>query len=843
MIKHTARSAAAGMRAAAGSAVTLPQAKAWTTAARSLEEQRRRLSAEYCRLLERHLRDAIDELEAVDLRRLNRDALSALAQRQSKVTAQTEPVSQRLQQRVLPLTEQRLTVLDSHISAALGLQTVRPDINPFRPEILCNALAELMACHMDKPEELALWLAYLAPPYAGGLKRLYIDLVQIMQSSGVADARFQLELAAEPAAAPAPDAEQPTLPISLMGALQRRRVAAQHPRERAAASLQQQADRAATEPAAPAQATSGARSPRVPFPGMQQLARVFPGVSREVVRAFLHDPNWAKDLDAPLPPSYFHALEQTAAQFQAAAQGAAAPDAQALREFHRVRRQQSPVDRAGIELDLNHWLASDDWGEWQSPVRRAQQVLELKQEATRISEVMGLDCVGVTLTQLAMDTSLLWPVREVFLALSSPLVQLGVQQPWFLAKAAHPARAFIEAIAQKSYEYNDEYAEVFQAFIRPVQVRVHGLLALQYPSADDLELAFALALQQLQAAWDEAEHAAQGPQAGLKALQFAQDRQALANQFAAELAEVEAIGRAPEAVVKLMLETWSLVLAHAKLTDDRQQRDPGGYRVAGMDLVWSLSGEAAVNHPVRAFALLPPALVKLREGMDLIGATPQQIETTLAMLLPLHRRLLEMRRRKLQREAPQGEAVDSGAGDSLPSMLDGPPAEDGVEARLLELDDRTPWMSEAERSAAGMAVRDSGSDQLQEPGKETQRGALGLEGLTLPPDSGAAELGQLKSEAELLLQNMREQDWFDLFSHGNWQRVQLVWCNDNRSLFMFRGRTGSPHSMTRRICLKLMQHDQLRAVRPHLRRVVSVLEAGQAPDTVLPTVGSLQPLA
>ncbi len=793
MIRHTARSAAVGMRAASAAAASPHQVSEWLAAAESLEAQRRKLSAEYCRLLETHLRRAIAELEAQNVAKLSHDALSALARRQAQVDAGTEQISVRLQQLVLPLTESRLTVLDSHICSALGLHNVRPDINPFRPEITCNVLAEL-SLQMGGSHELDLWLTYLAPPYAGGLKRLYIDLVQLIRSRGVEDAKFQLEL--KSSVPLISEAHSTTQPMPLRGTESQ----AQLPSGRTFSAAQFSAVDQSGE-AVWAERPTGRL--KTPFPTMQQLARVFPSVSREAVQAFLYEPGWSA-MDAPLPPSFFSALENTMQRFTEAAATAQAPDKNNYRSFHARRRQQSPVDRAVIALDLHQWLSAKEWGKWRSPVARAEQVIALKSKAKRISEVMALDSVGLLLAQLAADTSLLLPVRETFLALSPPLMRLAVVEPWFLANAQHPARLFIEGIAQKSYEFNDEYSDTFLAFLHPLMARVQNLQKIEASNSGDISLAFALAQQQLTSNWEEG-RGAQGQQQSLQALQFAQSRQSLANQMALSLAQEDAVLLAPEPVAKFILERWSVVLAHAKLTDDRQQRDPGGFRMSAMDLVWSLSGAAAVNDPVRAFAFLPPALDKLREGLELIGATPTEVSATFDMLLPYHSRLLKMRRRKLGRE---GRAMGDDPGDSAPPLdaVDTP-----FDAQLLlPKDSRTPWMSESEQSAAGIAGRDSGGDPFQAPGAETTLGVLQLAPDSLSSDHDGLNFAEL---AEQLLMRMREGDWFDMLSHGDWQRVQLVWSNDNRSLFMFQGRAGSPHSMTRRICLKLMQSEQLLPVK------------------------------
>ena len=816
MIKHTARSAAAGMRSASAAAANPLHAQEWLAAADSLEAQRRKLSGEYCKLLESHLRHAIYQLELADVPKLGRDALSGLAMNQSRVDPRAEPVSLRLQQQVMPLTEKRLSVLDSHISSAVGLNSVRADINPFRPEIMCNVLADLTLQHqMGQPRELDLWLTYLAPPYAGGLKRLYIDLVAIMRSRGVADAKFQLALRGGPSADSAPD--EKTRPTPLVDA--------------GDPEAQVQFAETGIGEETVVWMDRPSVSSKTAFPSMQQLARVFPGVTREAVQAFLYEPKWSA-LDAPLPQSYFKALEVTSMRFMEAAAEAAAPSRSGLAAFHADRRKQAPVDREPIALDLNQWLSSTDWGDWRSPVVRGEQVLLLKQQAKRISEVMGIDTVGTVLTQLAVDTSLLWPVREAFLALGSPLAHLAVREPWFLAKSQHPARALIETVAQKSYEYNDEYSESFQSFMRPLISRVQQLLAMDQAgtSADDWSLAFALALQHMQAAWEEGSPV-RGAQQPLKAMQFAQARQALAHQLAQQWAEDTALREAPEPVAKFILEQWSLVLAHAKLTDARHQRDPGGYSVAAKDLLWSVSGAAAVGDPVRALGLLPTALSKLREGMGLIGVPPEAVKATLDMMLPYHSRLLEMRRRKQRSEARrQGLDVPDTGADSIASLVDVVDTPFDAQALLPE-DTRTPWMNSAEMSEAGLGERDSGSDMLQEPSDATRMGAL-----LAAPDSGSHGNDSVSGEtadslaqmAEKMLARMREGDWFDMNSHGEWQRVKLIWSNDNRSLFMFQSRSGSPHSMTRRICLKLIQSEQLLPAKrsnSSSRKLASLLES------------------
>jgi hypothetical protein len=55
----------------------------------------------------------------------------------------------------------------------------------------------------------------------------------------------------------------------------------------------------------------------------------------------------------------------------------------------------------------------------------------------------------------------------------------------------------------------------------------------------------------------------------------------------------------------------------------------------------------------------------------------------------------------------------------------------------------------------------------------------------------------------------------DLYSKRRWLRAQLIWASTRGTLFMFVSHGGQPHSMTRRICDRLIRERFLRPVRMH----------------------------
>ena len=66
-----------------------------------------------------------------------------------------------------------------------------------------------------------------------------------------------------------------------------------------------------------------------------------------------------------------------------------------------------------------------------------------------------------------------------------------------------------------------------------------------------------------------------------------------------------------------------------------------------------------------------------------------------------------------------------------------------------------------------------------------------------------------------IIANLREGDWIDLYSKRRWRRAQLIWASTRGTLFMFVSHGGEPHSMTKRICERLIRERFLRPVRMH----------------------------
>jgi hypothetical protein len=104
--------------------------------------------------------------------------------------------SSRLLQHVLPLVERPVSELDALVSSALGHDTVRPELNPMRPEVFAQALRTVLAPAGGEgaPAKQA-WIRFLAEPLGHELQAIYTQLVTLLHDAKVQAAGYRVSIA------------------------------------------------------------------------------------------------------------------------------------------------------------------------------------------------------------------------------------------------------------------------------------------------------------------------------------------------------------------------------------------------------------------------------------------------------------------------------------------------------------------------------------------------------------------------------------------------------------------------------------------------------------------------
>ena len=765
----------------------------------------------------------------------------------------------RLQQTAMPVVEEALTQLDSLMSSALGLPVVRADLNPLRPDVLCGALLELIDSVGEPSEICSTWIRYLSKPFASELKRLYESVLKLLQGQGVEAARYRLKLAVVGgggggggAAAAAAAAQQ------------------QQPQGGAPAGVAVQG--VPGMPGVPVGAMVGGGVPMMgPIIAMPDLAQVHAPAAQALMQDFLYQRQWMSEHDQVLSADYYGAVQ--------------AQMAQALEEAEEVRWSESTfalqrsvdeslsvIERPARPLHAGMALPPQLWGELALPAARLRTLMELKAKAQKLSQALGLSAVRMLIDQVAGDERVLPAVREAFIALEPALLRLAMSDPRFFGDDAHPARHLIEEIAQRSFKYNDVYSDEFERFMAPVRDAV-----CQLDETDPIAARhFEERLRGLLMRWEaEDSQEKQVGDEGLNYIRFAQERQEMADKISTELSMRSDIQDAPAIVVDFLYKDWSLVIAHAHLTDTRGQFDPGGYLAAVTDLLWSVNTEAVLKAPARLFEIAPQLIQTLRAGLNMLGKAPEESEAFFAELMRHHAPVLMLRR--AVRSADGGGLSQSQAAELMPVRSATPPAE-----RPQPRQNAQPWMRADELAAAGFdeslapasglapmaaapdssavpvsstapdssampgdfartevmekaALPDGGAEQEKHRAEKqalAERAAARVRAaqteVATPPKEGtatataaaapqgaatdAAAEDSEHTEARLQIERLRVGQWIDLHVHGSWLRARLNWCSDNGALFMFISHGGRPHSMTRRTCEKLIRARQLRLV-------------------------------
>lgn len=682
--------------------------------------------------------------------------------------------SARLLQDLMPVVEQALAALDARMSSLIGLETVQVEKNPLRPSVFVRVLRDLIAEIERDPEIRSLWLQHLAAPLGRGLCQLYEQLALRLQQANVQEAGYRIRLVDDPQASPG-----------------------SAPARRDLLNWDAQT-------LAPTAAGSGEQSE--PLPPMTALAGAQTRLDHRVFHDFLAERG--DRFEQALDSGYYEQLtrEQRIAQAQA--------DLPLLDEVvvdrERVQFRGLPVvDRPARAVSIGSQLGSDHWGPYAAPHERTRVLLDLKQQAERVSQAVGLDLVRKLVNQVARDPLLLAPVREAVVALEPALLRLAMDDPRFFAKDQHPARLLVEQVAQRSFRFNDEFSAEFEQFHAPVREAVNALNALPGATPEP----FAVALEHLQEDWanvDQAEAATQ--EQHLQALRFAEARQALADQVAWEISLRPDVFNAPAVVLDFLYGNWSLVIAEAQLRHPDGDPDPMGFRAVIPDLLWSVRHEVTLRQPRKLFEMLPRLLQRLRAGLTVLDKPAEETASFFDALIRYHEPVLALRR----------ASARSQAGASMPAALESPvvtfPEADNLAEAPRPQVAETPWLAARERVEAGF----EDAPVAEAPVVENPAAAL------LSTSSEEGDDVDVGMEAAGVLASLHVGDWVDLQASGQWLRARLVWANARATLFLFTSRGGHPHTMTRRSCEKLIRQRGLRplAVRPVVDAAIDAVVKG-----------------
>ncbi len=387
-------------------------------------------------------------------------------------------------------------------------------------------------------------------------------------------------------------------------------------------------------------------------------------------------------------------------------------------------------------------------------------------QGKQLGRQLGAEVVRLMIDNLRQDERMLLKVRNLVQSLQPVLLALSQSDPRFFSERQHPARQFLDRVTHRSLAYRSERDEGFFQFQKSISEAVDVLIGGEGDAG-----AFAIVLRGLEEGWAAEEVVQrQRNEEAARELLHAEQRNLLAQRFVEDFQERQRDKEIPELVAGFLRGPWAQVVAESQLRCADGSSDPDSYLALVDDLIWSVQPKLARRNRARLVQLVPNLLVKVRQGLQLIGYPEERIPAFFDALISIHEKVFEGPRMSAQ---PEFDGRDERQPVAAAEAGDAPMSADGQDfSGFWELEGETQDLDHVTATAGAPADA-----------------------------SGLSAVGEIKTGA-----------WVELIVDGAWLRAQLTWASPHRTLFMFISGGGLAHSMSRRTMERLRRQGSIRFV-------------------------------
>ncbi len=405
--------------------------------------------------------------------------------------------------------------------------------------------------------------------------------------------------------------------------------------------------------------------------------------------------------------------------------------------------QQASTEVAGSGT-VHEVMVFDDAGVEQAATALRQRTGELKKKAATSGEKATIEIVALMFQSILAEERIPPAVRVWFARLQMPVLRVALSEPEFFGTLQHPARQLIDRMGScvMGFDASGTSGSALEAEIKRVVQVIE-----QYPETG--RRVFQLVYDEFQRFLSKFLTENGATQRLVSVAQQVEQKETMSVQYTIEMRNMLQDIPVRDEIREFLFKVWADVLAVAAVKNGPQHEDTIALKKSASDLVWAASAKPNRNDRARVIQDLPNLLLRLRQGMTLMGIQGSAQESHIKII---------------------GDTL----ADAFLSKTEAIP-QARIEAMAKRLANLEDFVSDDQ---TGDLPLDAESIELM----------LGIDAsaIEVVADGGSSPSAGMLAWA----QELQPGTWFTLDHNGKTNQVQYAWCSELKQLHLFASTDG-----------------------------------------------------
>ena len=239
---------------------------------------------------------------------------------------------------------------------------------------------------------------------------------------------------------------------------------------------------------------------------------------------------------------------------------------------------------------------------------------ELKKKASTNSEKATIEIVALMFQSILAEERIPPAVRVWFARLQMPVLRVAIAEPEFFGSLEHPARQLIDRMGACVLGFD---AAAISGSALETEIKRVVQVIEQYPETG--RRVFQLVYEEFQRFLSRYLTEKGPTQKLVSVAQQVEQKETMAIQYTIELRKMLSDVPVRDEVREFLFKVWAEVLAVAAVKHGPQHAETVALKQAAADLVWAASAKPNRTERARVIHDLPRLLLRLRQGMALLG--------------------------------------------------------------------------------------------------------------------------------------------------------------------------------------------------------------------------------